>query len=63
MNERMQQSEGYQQQNTQTQKPKTGEGQAGEYIDFEEVKNWPTNSLFLRPCETSADARILSSDG
>ena len=48
MNERMQQqAEAFHQQSGQPQKPKTGESKPGEYIDFEEVKDWYRNSLFL----------------
>jgi hypothetical protein len=39
MNERMrQQAEGFDRQNAQAAKPKTGGSKAGDYIDFEEVK-------------------------
>lgn len=48
MNERMrQQTEAYQQSTGTTQQAKSNHDTPGEYIDFEEVKDWYCISLFL----------------
>jgi len=48
MNERMrQQTETFQPKNTVTPNPKMEENKPGDYIDFEEVKDWCGISLFL----------------